>query len=74
MPEEQFIINQSKLEEAHESSNREWLKTTFNKARQVIEDGGRVNIKQQFSGASMELVAIIDNLEGLEHYIKKYSP
>ena len=74
MPEEQLIISQSKLEEAHESSNREWLKTTFDEARQVIENGGRVNIKQQFSGASMELVAIIDNLEGLEHYIKKYSP
>ena len=74
MPEEHFSINQSKLEEAHESSNRKWLKTTFDEARHVIEDGGRANIKQQFSGASMELVAIIDNLEGLEHYIKKYSP
>jgi len=74
MSEKQFIISQSKLEEAHKSSNREWLKTTFDGARQVIEAGGRVNVKQQFSGASMELVAIIDNLEGLEHYIKKYSP
>ncbi len=73
MPEEQFIISQSKLEDAHENSNREWLKTTFDKARQVIEDGGRVDIKQQFSDASVELIAIIDNLEGLEHYIKKYS-
>ena len=74
MSEEQFVINQSKLEEAHNTSNREWLETTFGKARQVIENGGIVNITQQFSDASMELVAIIDNLEGLNHYIKKYSP
>ena len=73
MPEEQFVISQSKLEEAHNTSNREWLETTFEKARQVIENGGMVNITQQFSDASIELVAIIDNLEGLNHYIKKYS-
>lgn len=72
MPEEKFVINQSKLEEAHNSSNREWLETTFDKARQVIENDGIVNITQQFSDSSMELVAIIDNLEGLNHYIKKY--
>jgi ribosomal protein S20 len=74
MPEEQLVISQSKLEEAHNTSNREWLETTFKKASQVIESGGIVKITQQFSDASMELVAIIDNLEGLNHYIKKYSP
>ena len=73
MPEKQFVISQSKLEEAHKNSNKEWLKTKFDEARRVIDAGGRVDIKQQFAGASMELVAIIDNLEGLEHYIKKYS-
>ncbi len=73
MTQEQFVINQSKLEEAHNTSNRQWLESTFEKARQVIENGGTVNITQQFSDASIELVAIIDNLEGLNHYIKKYS-
>jgi hypothetical protein len=73
MPAEQFVINQSRLEEAHNTSDREWLETTFAKARQVIEAGGRVNITQQFSDASIELVALIDNFEGLDHYIKKYS-
>lgn len=73
MAEEHFVIDQSKLEEAHNTSNREWLNSTFEKARQVIEAGGTVKIDQQFSDASMELVALIDNLEGLNHYIKKYS-
>lgn len=73
MPAEQFVINQSQLEEAHNTSDREWLETTFAKARQVLEAGGRVNITQQFSDASVELVALIDNVEGLDHYIQKYS-
>lgn len=73
MPTDQLIINQSKLEEAHNTSDRNWLETTFAKARRVLEAGGRVNITQQFSDASIELVAIIDNIEGLDHYIKKYS-
>ena len=73
MQEEQFVINQSKLEEAHNTSNSEWLETTLGKARQVIETGGTVKITQQFSDASIELVAIIDNLEGLNYYVKKYS-
>ena len=73
MPEEQFVIRQSKLEEAHNTSDREWLENTFVKARKIIDAGGIVKITQQFSDASMELVAIIDNLEGLNHYINKYS-
>jgi hypothetical protein len=73
MEEEQFVISQSKLEEAHNTANREWLAATFARARKVIKAGGRVNITQQLSGTSVELVAIIDNLEGLDHYIKKYS-
>ena len=73
MTEEQFVIYNSKLEEAHNTSNREWLETTFETASQIIKEGGVVNITQQFSDASIELVAIIDNMEGLNHYIKKYS-
>ena len=73
MAEDQFVIDQSKLEAAHNTTDREWLETTFNKAREVIDAGGTVKIDQQFSDASMELVAIIDNMEGLNHYIKKYS-
>lgn len=73
MGENQFVIDLSKLEEAHNTSDREWLNTTFDKARHVIESGGMVKIDQQFSDTSMELVAIIDNMEGLNHYIKKYS-
>ena len=73
MSENQFVLDQSKLEEAHNTSDKEWLEETFAKARQVIESGGTVKIDQQFSDASMELIALIDNLEGLNHYIKKYS-
>jgi len=73
MAEKLYHISQSKLEEAHNTSDREWLEKTFSEARRVIEEGGRVNVTQQFSDTSVELVAIIDNLEGLNHYIKKYS-
>lgn len=73
MEKEQFAISQSKLEEAHATANREWLATTFARARKVIEAGGRVTITQELSGTSVELVALIDNLEGLNHYVKKYS-
>ena len=73
MAGEQFVIDQSKLEAAHETSDKEWLDATFDRARQVIENGGMVKIDQQFSDAAVELVAIIDNMEGLNHYIKKYS-
>jgi len=73
MAEKEYHIDQSKLEEAQNTSNSEWLETTFEQARQVIKAGGRVKITQQFSDTSMELVALVDNLEGLDHYIKKYS-
>lgn len=73
MEKEQFAISQSKLEEARATANREWLAATFARARQVIEDGGRVTITQELSGTAVELVALIDNLEGLDHYVKKYS-
>lgn len=73
MEEKHFVIDQSKLEVAHLAMDKKWLDTTFNKASQVIENGGNVKINQRFSDASMELVALIDNLEGLNHYIKKYS-
>ena len=53
--------------------DRLWLESTFAEARKVIEAGGIVKIDQKFSDASVELVAIIDNMEGLNHYIKKYS-
>ena len=68
-----MVIDQSKLEKARNTSNREWLETTFDQARQVIAAGGTVKIGQQFSDSSMEIVALIDNMEGLAHYIKKYS-
>lgn len=73
MEKEQFAISQAKLEEARATANREWLATTFARACQVIEAGGRVTITQELSGGSVELVAVIDNLEGLNHYVKKYS-
>ena len=72
MTEEQFVIYNSKLEEAHNTSNREWLETTFSKASQIIKAGGKVNIMQRFSGDSKELVAIIDDPETLEFYKRKY--
>lgn len=73
MTEEQFSIDISRLEEAQSTSDRQWLDKTFTRARQVIEAGGRVSLTQRYSDSSLELVSIIDNLEGLNHYIKKYS-
>lgn len=73
MPLEQFEISQSRLEEARNSSDKEWMEETFAKARQVIDAGGIIRIMQQFSDASLELVALIDNHEGLDHYQKKYT-
>lgn len=73
MSEEQFSIDITRLEEAQNTSDRQWLEATFARARQVIESGGRVSMTQRYSDSSLELVSIIDNLEGLNHYIKKYS-
>lgn len=73
MSEKEFEINISKLEEAKNTSNGDWLDETFAKAREVIENGGIVNLIQQYSDTHLELVSIIDNLEGLNHYIKKYA-
>ncbi len=73
MSDKEFEINISKLEEAKNTSNEEWLKKTFTQARGVIEAGGIVNLIQQYSDSHLELVSVIDNLDGLNHYIKKYS-
>lgn len=73
MSDKEFEINISKLEEAKNTSNEEWLEKTFTQARGVIEAGGIVNLIQQYSDSHLELVSVIDNLEGLNHYIKKYS-
>jgi len=72
MTEKQFTIRISKLEEAHNLSDREWLEETFKKARQIIEADGRVTITQEFSDRSSELISVIDSLEELKHLFKKY--
>ena len=73
MAEKEFNLELSKLEEAKNTSNTEWLDATMTEAREVIEAGGIVNLIQQFSDSHLETVSVIDNLEGLNHYIKKYS-
>lgn len=73
MTDEEYVIYNSKLEEALNTSDSKWLDETFTKARKVIADGGRVAVLQRFSDASKELVELIDNMETLEHYQKKYS-
>ena len=73
MTGEDFVIYNSKLEEAHNTSDKTWLNDTFARARKVIENGGRVALRQRFSDASSELVEIIDTLNVLEHYKSKYS-
>lgn len=70
--QETFEINQASLERARHRSDRDWLESTFNRARQVISSGGKVNISQQFSDSSIELVAIIDTKELLGYFQKKY--
>jgi hypothetical protein len=73
MSEKEFKINISKLEEAKNTSNSQWLEETFAKASDVIAAGGIVNLIQQYSDSHLELVSVIDNMEALNHYIKKYS-
>lgn len=70
--QETFEISQSSLERARGILDHTWLESTFNKAKEVIEAGGKVNITQQFSDASTELVAIIDTKELLNYYKNKY--
>lgn len=72
MKEKQLTISMSKLEEANNTSNRKWLAKTFEEASKVIKAGGRVKVTQEFSDASKELVALIDNLTTLEHYKKRF--
>lgn len=72
--EKSFEISQSGLERARDTNDEKWLDTTFAKAEEVIQAGGQVNITQQFSDASTELVAIIDSSELLEYYKNKYMP
>lgn len=73
MSEKEFEINISKLEEAKNTANSEWLETTFSKASKVLEAGGIIKIIEQFSDTHLETVSVVDNLEALNHYIKKYS-
>lgn len=73
MTQETFEISQSRLEEAKNANDNAWLEGTFDQAEKVIADGGKVNITQQFSDGSVELVAIIDSKELLDYYRKKYS-
>lgn len=68
-----YVIYNSKLEEAHNTSDAVWLTETFTTARRIIEKGGRVTVMQKFSDASEELVDIIDTISGLEHYRTKYT-
>ena len=72
MMEKVFQINQSDLEGAKNIGDEEWLESTFGKAAQIIERGGKVNIMQQFSDGSKELTAIIDTIEMLDYYKRKY--
>lgn len=70
--QETFEISQSSLEEARSTSDEIWLEGTFDKAEKVIDAGGKVNITQQFTDGSVELVAIIDTKELLDYYKRKY--
>jgi hypothetical protein len=74
MTQEQYTIYNSRLEEARNTSDIQWLNAAFTRAREVIDGGGRVHIMQRFSDASEELVEIIDNMETLEFYRQKYTP
>ena len=70
--QEKFEISQSSLEKARNTHDTNWLETTFKIANSVIDSGGKINITQQFSDSSTELVAIIDSKELLEYYKSKY--
>lgn len=67
-----LTISQSSLERARDTGDNSWLEATFNKADEIVRAGGKVNITQEFSDASTELVAIIDSRELLDYYKRKY--
>ena len=73
MSDQEFEINISKLEEAKNTTDGEWLEKTFTQPREILEDCGIENLIQQYSDSNHELVTVIHKLEGLNHYIKKYS-
>lgn len=65
-------ISQSGLERARDTNDNEWLNSTFCQAEEVIKSGGSVHLTQRFSDDSKELVGIIDTLELLDYYRRKY--
>ena len=65
-------ISKSDLAGARDTSNKEFLETTFKKAEEVIKAGGTVHLMQVFSDTSKEVADIIDNIDQLSHFKSIY--
>jgi len=62
----------SDLQSATDTNNRKYLEEQFRAARKTIEAGGTVRVEQEFSDTRVETVHIIDNLDDLKLFEKKY--
>ena len=65
--EQVLEISKSDLAGARDTNSREFLESTFQKAEEVIKEGGIVHLMQVFSDTSKEIADIIDNLDQLAH-------
>ena len=70
--EQVLEISKSDLAGARDTNSREFLESTFQKAEEVIKEGGTVHLMQVFSDSSKEIADIIDNLDQLAHFKSIY--
>lgn len=62
----------SDLQSARDTNNKKYLEEQFRAARKTLEAGGTVRVEQEFSDTRVETVHIIDNLDDLKLFEKKY--
>ena len=62
----------SDLKSAKEMNNRKYLEKQFEAARRAIEAGETVRVEQEFSDKRIETVHVINDLDELKHFKKKY--
>jgi len=72
MEQRQLALKKSDLTRARDENNRELLESAFKEARKVIKAGGIINVQESFSGGSIEVVDVIDNIDQLNHFKSIY--
>ncbi len=63
-----IAIQESKLVEAKNNKDNDWLVKTYNEAVEVISNGGEVDIVRSLSDNSNELIERIGSLKQLQLY------